>query len=88
MTPLTLFAVLSFVDMKTALAPLIPSAIMGELNNCQKQLGKNRGRYTAFGDTFLENLQGLTTLKIYQSDEKAVEKWIYKAAKIIFVRAV
>ncbi|RAQ21745.1 cysteine ABC transporter ATP-binding protein, partial [Hydrogeniiclostridium mannosilyticum] len=27
------------------------------------------GQYTALGDTFLENLQGLTTLKIYQADE-------------------
>ena len=26
------------------------------------------GQYTALGDTFLENLQGLTTLKIYQAD--------------------
>ena len=26
------------------------------------------GQYTALGDTFLENLQGLTTTKIYQAD--------------------
>lgn len=35
----------------------------------QKLLSKYWGQYTALGDTFLENLQGLTTLKIYQADE-------------------
>ena len=34
----------------------------------KKLLAKYWGQYTALGDTFLENLQGLTTLKIYQSD--------------------
>ena len=28
-----------------------------------------RGQYAALGDSFLENLQGLTTLKIYRADE-------------------
>ena len=36
---------------------------------CQKLLGKYWGQYAALGDSFLENLQGLTTLKIYQADE-------------------
>ncbi|MFQ7005308.1 MAG: cysteine ABC transporter ATP-binding protein, partial [Ruthenibacterium lactatiformans] len=35
----------------------------------KKLLSKYWGQYTALGDTFLENLQGLTTLKIYQADE-------------------
>ena len=35
----------------------------------KKLLSKYWGQYTALGDTFLENLQGLTTLKIYQSDD-------------------
>ena len=34
-----------------------------------KLLGKYWGQYAALGDSFLENLQGLTTLKIYQADE-------------------
>lgn len=34
----------------------------------QKLLSKYWGQYTALGDTFLENLQGLTTLKIYRAD--------------------
>lgn len=33
------------------------------------QLETYFGQYTKLGDTFLENLQGLTTLKIYQADE-------------------
>lgn len=28
------------------------------------------GVYTNLGDTFLENIQGLTTLKVYQADER------------------
>ena len=36
----------------------------------KKFLGKYWGIYTELGDSFLENLQGLTTLKIYQADEK------------------
>ena len=32
-----------------------------------KRQGRYWGQYTALGDTFLENLQGLTTLKIYQA---------------------
>jgi ATP-binding cassette subfamily C protein len=35
----------------------------------KKLLSKYWGQYTALGDTFLENLQGLTTLKIYQADD-------------------
>ena len=32
------------------------------------------GIYTELGDSFLENLQGLTTLKIYQADEKKAKE--------------
>ena len=35
----------------------------------KKLLAKYWGQYTALGDTFLENLQGLTTTKIYQADD-------------------
>ncbi|MFR5070562.1 MAG: hypothetical protein ACLTE2_13060 [Eubacteriales bacterium] len=40
----------------------------------KKLLSKYWGQYTALGDTFLENLQGLTTLKIYQADAKKNEE--------------
>ena len=74
LAPLTLFAVLSFVNFPSAVVllvcvPLIPVAIVAVQRWAKKLLAKYWGQYTAMGDTFLENLQGLTTLKIYQADE-------------------
>ncbi len=48
--------------------PLIPVSIAAVQTWAKKLLSKYWGQYTALGDTFLENLLGLTTLKIYQSD--------------------
>ena len=74
LAPLTLFLVLSFVSFKSAIAlllcvPLIPIAIALVQTFAKKLLSKYWGQYTTLGDSFLENLQGLTTLKIYQADE-------------------
>lgn len=74
LAPLTLFVYLSFVNLPSAIVllvcvPLIPVAIAAVQTWAKKLLGKYWGQYTALGDTFLENLQGLTTLKIYQADE-------------------
>ena len=74
LAPLTLFAVLCFVNVPAAIVllicvPLIPVAIAAVQTWAKKLLSKYWGQYTALGDTFLENLQGLTTLKIYQADE-------------------
>lgn len=77
--PVTLFIILSFVDWKASLVllicvPLIPVSIVAVQKFAKKLLNKYWGIYTELGDSFLENLQGLTTLKIYQTDEKkAVE---------------
>ncbi len=49
--------------------PLIPGAIMMVQKVAKKLLSKYWGQYTSLGSTFLENLQGMTTLKIYQADE-------------------
>ncbi|MCR5795061.1 MAG: ABC transporter ATP-binding protein/permease [Solobacterium sp.] len=49
--------------------PLIPAAIVMVQKIAKKILGKYWGQYTQLGSTFLENLQGMTTLKIYQADE-------------------
>ena len=73
LAPLTLFAVLCFVNMPAAFAllvcvPLIPVAIAAVQTWAKKLLSRYWGQYTKLGDTFLENLQGLTTLKIYQAD--------------------
>lgn len=73
LAPLTLFAVLFGVNLPAAVVllvcvPLIPAAIAAVQTWAKKLLSKYWGQYTALGDTFLENLQGLTTLKIYQAD--------------------
>ena len=74
LAPLTLFVVLSFVNFPSAIVllvcvPLIPVTIVMVQRWAKKLLAKYWGQYTALGDTFLENLQGLTTTKIYQADE-------------------
>jgi ABC-type transport system involved in cytochrome bd biosynthesis fused ATPase/permease subunit len=73
LAPLTLFLVLLRVNIPSAVVlfvcvPLIPAAIAAVQTWAKKLLSKYWGQYTALGDTFLENLQGLTTLKIYQAD--------------------
>lgn len=79
LAPLTLFVLLSFVSLKASLVllicvPLIPISIVAVQKIAKKLLNKYWGIYTELGDSFLENLQGLTTLKIYQADaKKAVE---------------
>ena len=40
----------------------------------KKLLNKYWSIYTGLGDSFLENLQGLTTLKIYQADQKKADE--------------
>lgn len=74
LAPLTLFVVLCFVNVPSAVVllvcvPLIPIAIAAVQTWAKKLLSKYWDQYTALGDTFLENLQGLSTLKIYQTDE-------------------
>ena len=74
LAPLTLFAVLSFVNLPSAIVllvcvPMIPVTIVLIQRWAKKLLSKYWDQYTALGDTFLENLQGLTTSKIYRADE-------------------
>lgn len=79
LAPVTLFVVLAFVSVKAAAVllicvPLIPVSIVAVQKFAKKLLNKYWGIYTELGDSFLENLQGLTTLKIYKADEmKAVQ---------------
>ncbi len=74
LAPITLFLIISFMDLKSALVlfvcvPLIPISIILVQKFAKKLLAKYWGKYVTLGNSFLENLQGLTTLKIYQSDE-------------------
>ena len=73
LAPLTLFAVLSFVNFPSAIVllvcvPMIPVTIVLIQRWAKKLLAQYWSQYTTLGDTFLENLQGLTTAKIYQAD--------------------
>lgn len=84
--PVTLFLVLSFVNFPSAVlllvcVPLIPVSIAAVQRWAKKLLSKYWGQYTALGDTFLENLQGLTALKIYQADEFKQEEMKEEAEK-------
>lgn len=79
LAPLTLFLILSFVNLKASLVllicvPLIPISIVAVQKFAKKLLSRYWGVYTGLGDSFLENLQGLTTLKIYQADEQKAEE--------------
>ena len=79
LAPVTLFVILSFVNWQASLVllicvPLIPVSIVAVQKIAKKLLNKYWGIYTELGDSFLENLQGLMTLKIYRSDEKKAEE--------------
>lgn len=79
LAPVTLFVLLSFINWKASLVllicvPLIPVSIVAVQKIAKRLLNKYWGIYTELGDSFLENLQGLTTLKIYRSDEKKAEE--------------
>ncbi len=75
LAPITLFAVLVFVSWRASVVllicvPLIPLSIVAVQKIAKRLLSKYWGVYTNLGDTFLENIQGLTTLKVYQADER------------------
>ena len=73
LAPVTLFVLLVGVHARSAIlllccVPLIPMSIVAVQKFAKKLLNKYWGEYTTLGDSFLENIQGLTTLKIYQAD--------------------
>ena len=75
LAPLTLFAFLSIVSVKASAVlllcvPLIPLSIALIMKIAKYLLRKYWALYAKLGDGFLENLQGLTTLKIYRADEQ------------------
>lgn len=77
--PLTLFIILCQVSLKASVillicVPLIPISIVVVQKIAKKLLNKYWSIYTGLGDSFLENLQGLTTLKIYQADQQKADE--------------
>ncbi len=86
LAPVTLFVIVGGMSMKVAVVlllcvPLIPISIIAVQKFAKKLLAKYWGTYTGLGDTFLENLQGLTTLKIYQADERYAKRMDEEAEK-------
>ena len=79
LAPVTLFIILCRISIKAGIillicVPLIPVSIVVVQKIAKKLLNKYWSVYTELGDSFLENLQGLTTLKIYQADQKKADE--------------
>ena len=73
LAPVTLFIVVAPISLPAAIVllvcvPLIPVVIVLVQKVAKRILAKYWDQYANLGDSFLENLQGLTTLKIYQAD--------------------
>lgn len=86
LAPLTLFVIVGTMSIKVAAVlllcvPLIPVSIVAVQKFAKKLLAKYWGTYTELGDSFLENLQGLVTLKIYQADGRYAKKMDEEAEK-------
>ena len=79
LAPVTLFFIVGSMSLKVAAVlllcvPLIPVSIVAVQKFAKKMLNKYWGTYTELGDSFLESLQALTTLKIYEADERYAQK--------------
>ena len=79
LVPVTLFIFMSFISFKAALVfilsvPLIPISIIAIMKIAKRILKDYWKSYSNLGGTFLENLQGLTTLKVYNMDQERHEK--------------
>ncbi|PLS27448.1 ABC transporter ATP-binding protein [Bifidobacterium anseris] len=79
LAPLTLFAVIAPINMPTAVtllvcAPLIVIIVGLIAMRTAKTFRKYWGKYTDMGAVFLDDLQGLETLKTFDADERAAER--------------
>lgn len=86
LVPVTLFIFMSFISFKAALVfilcvPLIPASIIAIMKIAKRILKDYWKSYSDLGGTFLENLQGLTTLKVFNIDEERHEKMNEEAEK-------
>ncbi|WP_424405161.1 ABC transporter ATP-binding protein/permease [Pasteurella sp. PK-2025] len=86
LAPLTLFVFLVFFNAPTALillvcVPLIPFSIIAVNKIAKRLLHKYWAIYVGLGSSFLDNLQGLITLKIYQDDDYKAKQMDKEAEK-------
>lgn len=76
LAPITLFIILVQINAPTSIVllcavPLIPIVIMVIMKLVTSILSTYFKSYYQLGDTFLEKLHGMTTLKVYQADQAA-----------------
>lgn len=86
LAPITLFFIVGAINLKVAAVllvcvPLIPISIVAVQKFAKKMLSKYWGTYTELGDSFLECLNGLTILKIYQADKRYADKMDIEAER-------
>ena len=72
--PIILFIVTVRINWAVALVllacvPLIPMSIIAVSRYAKKIFAKYWGKYTSMGDSFLDSVQGLKELKIFQADD-------------------
>lgn len=71
--PVILFGITVWIDWRVALVllacvPLIPVSIIAVSKYAKKIFAKYWGKYTSMGDSFLDSVQGLRELKIFNAD--------------------
>lgn len=79
LAPFILFGVTVWIEWRVAVVllccvPLIPLSIVAVSKYAKKVFAKYWGKYTSMGDSFLDSVQGLKELKIFQYDAAQHEK--------------
>ncbi len=74
LAPFLLFGITVWIQWRVALVllccvPLIPVSIIAVSKYAKKIFAKYWGKYTSMGDSFLDSVQGLKELRIFQADE-------------------
>ena len=74
LAPFLLFGITVGIDWRVAVVllccvPLIPASIIAVSKYAKRIFAKYWGKYTSMGDGFLDSVQGLKELKIFQADE-------------------
>ena len=79
LAPIILFCITVWMDWRVAVVllvcvPLIPMSIVAVSKYAKKIFAKYWGKYTSMGDGFLDSVQGLKELKIFNADERQHKK--------------
>lgn len=79
LAPVILFCIIVWIDwwvaaVLLACVPLIPMSIIAVSKYAKKIFAKYWGKYTSMGDGFLDSVQGLKELKIFNADERQHKK--------------